>query len=78
MITCFKRKEADGETHRQTSGRVWVTCERMGDRTEQAGEIKDTTRRPTESTNMGPWGLTEPGPPTREHAGAGPRPPTLL
>jgi hypothetical protein len=46
--------------------------EELGDRSEQAGRIKDTTRF-TESTNLGPWGLTESGPPTREHAGAGPR-----
>ena len=36
--------------------------------------VKDTKRRPTDSTNLGPWGLTEARPPTREHTGAGPRP----
>jgi hypothetical protein len=41
---------------------------------ERAGEIKDTTRRPTESTNLDPWGFTETGPPAKEHAEAGPRP----
>jgi hypothetical protein len=35
-------------------------------------------QRPTESTNLGPWGLIEAGPPTREHAGPGTRPPTHL
>ena len=39
---------------------------------------RDTSRRPTESTNLGPWGLTEPQPPSRELAGAGPRSPTHL
>ena len=29
---------------------------KSGDRTEQLGGVKDTTRRPTESTNLGPWG----------------------
>lgn len=28
-------------------------------------------RMPTESTNMGPWGLTEPWTPSREHTGVG-------
>jgi hypothetical protein len=55
------------------------SCGRMGDRREQAGGVKDTTRRLTESTNLGLWGLTEPGLPTREHAGAGPSPrPTFV
>ena len=55
------------------------SCGRMGDRREQAGGVKDTTRRPTVSTNLGLWGLTEPGLPTREHAGAGPSPrPTFV
>ena len=33
---------------------------------------------PTESTHLGPWGLTETEPPTKEHAEVGPRPPTHL
>lgn len=37
--------------------------------------VKDTTRRPAEWANLGSWGLTEPGLPTRRHPGAGPRPP---
>lgn len=32
-----------------------------------------TPRRPTESTHLGPQGLTETGPSTKEHAGAGPK-----
>ena len=35
-------------------------------------EVKDT-RRPAESTNLGPWGLPGTGPPNTEH---GLRPPT--
>jgi hypothetical protein len=35
--------------------------------------VKDTTRRPTESTNLGPWGFTTTEPPSN-----GPRPPTHL
>jgi hypothetical protein len=54
------------------------SCGRVGGRSEQIRGVKDTTRRPTEPTNLGPWGLTETGPPTREHAEAGPGPPTHL
>lgn len=32
------------------------SCGRLGDRSEQARVIKDTTRRSTESTDLGPWG----------------------
>jgi hypothetical protein len=51
---------------------------RVGDRSEQTRGVKDTIIRPTETTNLGAWGLTEPGPPTREHAGAEPRTPKHL
>ena len=34
--------------------------------------VKDTTRRPTESTNLDPWGLTVAEIPTKEHSRAGP------
>ena len=45
--------------------------EELGRRVEGAGGIKDTTRRPTESANLGPgvW-LTETEPPIKDHAGA--------
>ena len=52
-----------------------VFCVRVWNRTEQSGEAKNTTRRPIESTNLGPWGLTETEPPTTEHTGTGPRTP---
>jgi hypothetical protein len=48
---------------------------KWGDRIEQTRGVMNTTRRPTESTNMGPWGLTKIKPPTKEHAAAGPSPP---
>ena len=41
-------------------------------RIEQAEGVKNTTKRYTESTNLGLWGHTETEPPTKEHAGAGP------
>ena len=56
--------ETDAEIQSQTLGGAWGVLWKSGDRTEQARGVKDTTRRPTESTNLGPWGLTEPGPPT--------------
>lgn len=36
--------------------------------------VKDTIRRLTGSTNLGQWGLTEPGPPISEQAETGPIP----
>jgi hypothetical protein len=46
------------------------SCGRVGDGSEQARGIKNTTKRPAESINLDPWGLKQSGPPTREHAGA--------
>jgi hypothetical protein len=54
-----------------------VLCGRRGNRIKLARGVKDTTRH-TRSTNLGPWGLTEPGPPTKEHAGARLRAPSHL
>lgn len=56
-------------------------CERLRDRGKKVRGVKDTTRttrRLTESTNMGLQRLTEPGPPTKEHVRAGTRYPTHL
>lgn len=50
------------------------SCRRVGDRIEQAGEVKDTTRKHTVSTNLDPWQLTETEPLTKQLAGAGRRP----
>ena len=54
----------------------WRVIELIEDQVEWARGIKDSTRRPPETTNLGPWGLTEIGPPTKEHA-ALPSPPPL-
>jgi hypothetical protein len=54
------------------------SCVRVGKRTEQAEGVKNTARRHTDSTNLGPRGLPEAEPPTKELAGAGPRPSTHL
>lgn len=40
--------------------------------------VKDTIRRPAESTNLGPWELTVTELPTTEHAWAGPRLPAHM
>lgn len=39
-----------------------------GERVVGASEVKDTTTKPTESANLGLQVLTEPDPPTRQHA----------
>jgi hypothetical protein len=46
------------------------SCERVGDSSKQIKDIKDTIKRPSKSTNLGPWGLTVPGATKREHTGA--------
>jgi hypothetical protein len=43
-----------------------MTCGRVETRIERAGGIKHITRRPTEPINLGPWGLTETEPTTKE------------
>lgn len=53
-------------------------CRRVWNKSEQMGGIKDTTRRTIVPPNLGPRGAPEPGPITREHARAGPRPPKHL
>ena len=54
------------------------SCGKMGGRIQLAGGIKDMKRRCTESSNLGPWLLTETEPPTKEHVSAGSRPLTHL
>jgi hypothetical protein len=55
LLKGFVRQEIqiDAETHSQTFGGAQESCESFGDTIEQAGGIKDTTRRPTESANYG-------------------------
>ena len=48
------------------------------ERTEGAREVKDTTRKPIESTNLGLEGLNETEPTTREHAWDESRPFTYI
>jgi hypothetical protein len=45
--------DADAVTHSQNQVKPGETCGRGGDRKLQVGGIKDTTRRHTESTNLG-------------------------
>jgi hypothetical protein len=66
--------ETNAETYSQTIGGARGLLLKSWESIEAARGIKDTTRRPTESTNLGPEGLTETEPPTKEHAWAEPRP----
>lgn len=54
-----------------------VSYGRIRDKTESARKVKDS-RILTGSTNLGPWGLTDIEPPTKEHSGDRPRPPPYL
>ena len=54
------------ETHSQTFGRAWGVLWKGGERNEGVRGVKDTTRKPTESTNLGPWGLRETETPIKE------------
>jgi hypothetical protein len=67
--------ETDAETHRQSVGRAQGLLWKSRGRIEGARRVKGSTNRPTEPANLGPWGLTETEPPTKEHAWTGPRPP---
>jgi hypothetical protein len=74
-------RAADGNRCRDSQSNIrqkLVSLRRVGNRIERAGGVKDTTRRPTESTKLGPWVLTEAESPSKEYAGARPRPPTHL
>jgi hypothetical protein len=57
---------------------VRESCERIGDRIKWVGGVKETPRSPTESANLGLWGLTDTKQLTKEQAGAGPRPSSQL
>lgn len=51
-----KLMETDAETHSQTEAELREPCGRVERKIEWAGRVKDITRRPTESTNLDPWG----------------------
>ena len=51
---------------------------RVVGRIEGLGGDKDSTRRPTESTNLDPWGLPETEPPTKELTWSELRPPVHI
>jgi hypothetical protein len=60
--------ENGAKIHSQISGGNWESCEKGGNRIEISRGVKDTTKRPTESTNLSPWGLTGTEPPIKECA----------
>jgi hypothetical protein len=68
--------ETDSNTHSHPSIR-WSTESygRVGDTIDKEGRVKYTTRKPTESTNLGPERLIETESLTKEHAGTRNRPP---
>jgi hypothetical protein len=46
--------------------------EEFGGKIEGPEQDRNSTGRPTESTNMDPWGISEAEPPTKEYPGAEP------
>lgn len=60
--------EIDAETHSQTLSRAQGMLQKRRRKDFKSQRIKDTTRKPSESTNVGPLELTETEPPTKEHA----------
>ena len=57
---------------------LWEFYGRAGGRIEGPEEDRDSTGRPTESTNLDLWGLPESESLTKEHTQAGPRFPTHM
>lgn len=51
--------ETNAESHSQTLGCVQGDCGRVGGKNEGAESVKNTIIRPTESTTLGPWGITK-------------------
>ena len=49
--------------------KIEESYERVRGRIKGSREDKDTTKRPTESANLGPWWLTETKPPIRARRG---------
>jgi hypothetical protein len=54
------------------------SCERVGGRIRGSEEDRDSTGRPTESTNLGPWRLPETELTTKGHTQDGSRIPSLM
>jgi hypothetical protein len=65
VLTRWKQRQRPRAKHQAELGEYrW----RVGDSSEQARGVKDTTKRPTGSINKGPWELTETEPPTKFHS----------
>jgi hypothetical protein len=58
----------DAETHSHTLSGAWGFCDKGGGRIEGVREAKDTTRKYTDSTNLGPKWIVENELPTKENA----------
>ena len=65
--------KTDAKTLNQTLDEAPVVLLKSWVRVERPEEDRDSTERPTESTNLDPWGFMDPGtePPTKEQAWAG-------
>lgn len=74
--------EADAETTAKRQVEPGASCEEqavgVGIKLNKLEGSRTPQEDLTKSTNLGPWELTEPGPPIREYIGAGPRPSTHL
>jgi len=68
----------DTHTYSQTWTEIRDSYGRVGGRVKSPEEGRDSTGRPTDSTNLDPWELSETEPPIKEHTQSGPRPPAHM
>jgi hypothetical protein len=66
--------DADAETHNQTLGRTWGIPWKKGKKDRKSQRDQGHTRKPIESTNLGPYEPSKTELPTRKHAWNGPSP----
>lgn len=67
-LASFSNGLKQTQTHEQTLGVVLVILQKRGKKTVGVRVVKDTTRKPTESYNLGSVGFTEAEPKTRQPA----------
>jgi hypothetical protein len=59
--------QTDADTHSQIGMELGDSYGRIGRRVAGPKGDRNSTGRPTESTNLDPWGLSESEPPNKEH-----------
>jgi hypothetical protein len=64
--------KTDAEAHAKHQTKLRKSCGRVGGRIEEPGGDRDSTGRPTDSTNLDSWRLSETKPPIKEHTRARP------